>query len=58
MPKALAIPEVKKSLEIKDFKLPSWLERKAAVGKVSGEPKREDITEPVSEQDIVEFYSR
>lgn len=54
----LAIPEVKRSLETKDFKLASWLERKAAVGKVSGEPKREDITEAISEQDIVEFYSR
>lgn len=56
--KGLAIPEVKKSLEIKDFKFPSWLERKAAVGRVKGLPKREDIVEPVSEQDIVEFYSR
>lgn len=56
--KALAIPEVKKSLDTKDFKLASWLERKAAVGKVSGDPKREDITEAMSEQDIVEFYSR
>jgi small subunit ribosomal protein S4 len=54
----LAIPEVKRSLEAKDFKLASWLERRAAVGKVSGEPKREDITEAISEQDIVEFYSR
>jgi small subunit ribosomal protein S4 len=56
--KGLAIPEIKRSLEAKDFKIASWLERKAAVGKVSGEPKREDITEAVSEQDIVEFYSR
>lgn len=54
----MAIPEVKKSLEIKDFVLPSWLERKAAAGHVSGDPKREDIVEPISEQDIVEFYSR
>ena len=56
--KGLLIPEVKKSLEQKDVKIPGWLERKAAVGKVSKEPKREDITEPISEQDIVEFYSR
>jgi small subunit ribosomal protein S4 len=54
----MAIPEVKRSLEAKDFKIASWLNRKAAVGKVSGEPKREDITEAMSEQDIVEFYSR
>ena len=52
------IPEVKKAAEQKDIKIPSWLERKALVGKVAGLPKREDITESISEQDIVEFYSR
>jgi small subunit ribosomal protein S4 len=56
--KASNIPEIKKSLEEKDIKIPSWLERKALVGKVSSLPKREDIMEPISEQDIVEFYSR
>jgi small subunit ribosomal protein S4 len=56
--KAGAIPEIKKAIEQKDFKLTPWLEKKALVGKVAGIPKREDITEPISEQDIVEFYSR
>jgi small subunit ribosomal protein S4 len=56
--KAFAIPEVKKAVENKDAKLPGWLEKKALVGKVSSLPKREDITEPISEMDIVEFYSR
>lgn len=56
--KALEIPEVKKGLENEDLVVPGWLEKKAAVGKVSKEPKREDITEAISEQDIVEFYSR
>jgi len=56
--KAGAIPEVKKAFEQKDVKLPAWLERKALVGKVAASPKREDINEPISEQDIVEFYSR
>jgi small subunit ribosomal protein S4 len=56
--KGLLIPEVKKSFEAKDFKLVSWLAKKAAVGKVLGDPKREDIVEPINEQDIVEFYSR
>jgi len=55
---AFSIPEVKKATEEKDIKLPAWLERKALVGKVSATPKREDITEPISEMDIVEFYSR
>ncbi len=55
---ASGIPEIKKASERKDFKIPSWLERKALVGKVAGVPRREDISEPISEQDIVEFYSR
>lgn len=56
--KGLAIPEVKKTFEQKDIKIPSWLERKGPAGVVLAFPKREDITEPINEQDIVEFYSR
>lgn len=56
--KGLSIPEVKKTLDIKDFKVVSWITRKAAVGKIDRIPKREDIPEAISEQDIVEFYSR
>lgn len=56
--KGLNIPEVKKALDVKDFKVASWLIRKAAAGKVERMPKREDIGEAISEQDIVEFYSR
>ncbi|MCX6704550.1 MAG: 30S ribosomal protein S4 [Candidatus Woesebacteria bacterium] len=56
--KAGAIPEIKQAIENKDIKLPGWLEKKALVGRVSASPKREDITEPISEMDIVEFYSR
>lgn len=56
--KGLNIPEIKKNLDSEDVKIPSWLERKAAVGKVSKEPTRADIVESISEQDIVEFYSR
>lgn len=52
------IPEVKKLLEQKDVKLSGWLDRKAAVGKVVRLPTREDVVEPVSEQEIIEFYSR
>ena len=55
--KAQGIPSIKKLLE-SESKMPSWLKRKAVVGKVQSLPKREDITEPISEQDIVEFYSR
>ncbi len=56
--KAYQIPYVKKLLESNDKKMPPWLKRKAAAGNVVSLPKREDITEPISEQDIVEFYSR
>lgn len=56
--KAQKIPEIAKLLGIEDRKLPNWLERKAAVGKAKALPKREDILEPISEHDIIEFYSR
>lgn len=57
-PKALEIPSTKRLLGEEDFKLPAWLARRAAVGKIVSLPKREHITEPIAEQDIVEFYSR
>jgi small subunit ribosomal protein S4 len=56
--KAQEMPAVKKLLANKDLNVPKWLKRKGAAGKVSDNPKREDIIEPISEQDIVEFYSR
>jgi small subunit ribosomal protein S4 len=56
--RAMEIPVIRKLLENKDINIPDWLKRKGAVGKVAEEPKREDIIEPISEQDVVEFYSR
>lgn len=56
--KAAAIPAVKIVVEEKNFKLPTWLEKKAIVGKVRRDPKMEDIQEAINVQDIVEFYSR
>lgn len=55
--KVLQIPAIKESLE-EEIKVPAWLKRKAAAGKVVRMPKREDIVEPFTETDIVEFYSR
>lgn len=55
---AAEIPPVKALLSKKDVKIPGWLKKKATVGNVNKEPVREDITEPISEQDIIEFYSR
>lgn len=38
--------------------LPDWLQRKAGAGKIERLPAREDITEPIDESVIIEFYSR
>ncbi len=56
--KGMAIPTVAKLLKNGEIKIPDWLEKKAAIGKVAREVKREDVLEPISEKDIVEFYSR
>lgn len=55
---AMEIPYIKTMLENKEYDLPKWLERKAASGKVVRVPVREDVTEAINEQLIVEFYSR
>lgn len=49
--------QVKKSLEDRE-KLPEWLERKATVGKVLRLPVRDEMEEIITEQLIVEYYSR
>ncbi len=57
-PKILENPNVLKYLNNDDTSIPSWIEKKNNQGKIKGDPKRSDITEIISEQDIVEFYSR
>jgi len=37
---------------------PTWLDRHATIGKVLRLPERSDVLEPISEQLIVEFYSK
>lgn len=44
--------------ETKDKLLPSWLEKKAVVGKIKSSPAREDIDADINESLIVEYYSR
>lgn len=52
-------PHVKEALEaVKPEDLPAWLKRKATTGRVEKVPSREEITTPIEEQLIVEFYSR
>lgn len=55
---AAKIPYIKELLEDEDNVPTSWLARKAIVGKVTRLPKREETTEPIDEQLIVEYYSR
>jgi small subunit ribosomal protein S4 len=51
--------EVKEALElVKPEDLPAWLKRKGAIGSVEKIPSREEITTPIDEQLIVEYYSR
>lgn len=56
-PKMLDNTQIAKSL--KDAENPvSWLDRKAAVGKVVRVPNRDEMEQGVNESLIVEFYSR
>ncbi len=57
-PKSLEMPLVKKMLEEKTFAAPEWLERSGPAGKILRLPQRSDVTEDISEQLIVEHYSR
>jgi small subunit ribosomal protein S4 len=56
--KAAAIPHVITRLENNEILPPAWLERAGTIGKISHSPTRSEIDTPVSEQLIVEFYSR
>jgi hypothetical protein len=54
----MEIPAIKKQLEDKTFKPAVWLERKGPVGKVVRLPIKDDSTEDITMQLIVEHYSR
>ncbi len=56
--KLLETPLMKKLLDDKDAAFPAWLTRKGPVGKVLRLPMRDDIVDDISEQLIIEFYSR
>lgn len=56
--KAMEIPYVKESLAKKDIIVPTWLKRKANIGKVERLPNRDEIEGEINEQLVVEFYSR
>ncbi len=56
-PKFVHNTQVKKNLEAEST-LPAWLERKATVGKILRLPERDEMETQISEQLIVEYYSR
>ena len=51
-------PIVKLALNDKKLALPKWLEKQALVGKIIREPERNEIEGEITEQLIVEYYSR
>jgi small subunit ribosomal protein S4 len=57
-PKALSIPNVAESIKTENQKVPAWLERQAAAGRVVRKTSRDDIETDINEQLIVEHYSR
>ncbi len=56
--KSFEIPAVKKISEDNTYQLPEWLERKGPVGRILKFPVRENVTDNIDVQLIVEFYSR
>jgi len=56
--KTTKIPYIETSLDNKDVILPSWLEKKATVGKLLKEPTQEVIEKLINLRLIIEYYSR
>jgi len=56
--KTLKIPYIEKILSNKDMIIPTWLEKKAVVGRLVSEPTSEEISKQVNLRLIIEFYSR
>lgn len=56
--KGLKIENLRKMLTDKDYRVPLWLKKKAAVGKMERLPKRSEIDAEVDEKLIIEYYSR
>ncbi|OGM30269.1 30S ribosomal protein S4 [Candidatus Woesebacteria bacterium RIFCSPHIGHO2_01_FULL_41_10] len=56
--KTIAIPKVTQLIKSEEVQIPGWLQRKSGVGKIVRVPTREDVSEPIADQDIIEFYSR
>ena len=57
-PKMANLPHILKLAQDLEQKVPSWLSKKATVGKIESMPKRQDLDTDVNESLIVEYYSR
>lgn len=56
--RGLKVPSVKAVLADKTQKVPAWLQRQAAIGKIKRLPERKEMPSEIDENLIVEFYSR
>lgn len=56
--KMVDAPSVKISINNKSYTPPAWLVRDGSLGKIEKLPQMADVVEPISVQDIIEFYSR
>ncbi|MCC6711382.1 MAG: 30S ribosomal protein S4 [Candidatus Pacebacteria bacterium] len=56
--KSAKVPMIAELLKEDIKNVPAWLEKKGTIAKVQRLPEREDISEVITEQLIVEFYSR
>jgi len=56
--KGMEIPSIAVLLKDAEAETPEWLTRKGAAGNIKREPAKDDVREAISEQDIIEFYSR
>lgn len=54
--KSLQNPNIQSRLSETD-QIPGWLERKAAVGKITKQPQSQDLEQTIDKQLIVEYYS-
>jgi small subunit ribosomal protein S4 len=56
--KAMKIPAVEKNWSERSKNLPSWLQRKGPVGKITRLPNRKEVESGIDDKLIVEYYSR
>lgn len=54
---SVKIPQVAEALKSENA-VPEWLEKKQAAAKIARLPQRKDVTEVITEQLVIEYYSR